>query len=167
MFELAAGSHWLLSFIRTTIFPPVAGFMASLETVSKRVFPLISQTGINYRNASLSQHTGDESDHVKAGDRMPYFQVDGNSIFDKLKEPRFHLLRFSKDNVAGACDDVMQNFEYLADCQVVQISERVKEIFERENHFDVFLRPDNHIAFISSEITPDTIREYLKTRHIS
>src|ERR1051325_599394 len=44
MFELAAGSSWLMSFIRTTIFPPVAGFMASLESVSWRIFPLISQS---------------------------------------------------------------------------------------------------------------------------
>src|SRR6185369_8193170 len=67
MFEFAAGSHWLMSFIRTTIFPPVAGFVASLETFSKRIFPLISQIGINYRNASLSQHTADERENVKAG----------------------------------------------------------------------------------------------------
>ena len=167
MFELAAGSHWLMSFIRTTIFPPVAGFMASLETVSKRVFPLISQTGINYRNASLSQHTDDESDHVKAGDRMPYFEVDGKSIFDKLKEPKFHLIRFSKGEIEDACGDFLQNFGHLADCQVVHISERVHEIFQREDDFSVFLRPDNHIAFISSEITPNTVREYLKSRHIS
>src|ERR1051325_1237216 len=33
MFELAAGSHWLLSFIRTTIFPPAAGFVASPRPV--------------------------------------------------------------------------------------------------------------------------------------
>src|ERR1044072_7946984 len=43
MFELAAGSNWLMSFIRTTNFPPVAGFVSSLESVSKRIFPLISQ----------------------------------------------------------------------------------------------------------------------------
>src|SRR5262249_39725395 len=73
MFELAAGSSWLMSFLRTTIFPPVAGFMASLEAVSKRVFPLISQIGINYRDDSLSEHTDDEFEDVKAGDRLPYF----------------------------------------------------------------------------------------------
>jgi 2-polyprenyl-6-methoxyphenol hydroxylase-like FAD-dependent oxidoreductase len=167
MFELAAGSHWLMSFLRTTIFPPVAGFMASLETVSRRVFPLISQTGINYRNASLSQHTDDESDHVKAGDRLPYFEVNGKSIFDEFKEPKFHVVRFSKSGIKEGCDDFIQNFGHLADCHVVQITERVDEIFERQDDFSVFLRPDNHIAFISSEITPDTVREYLKTRHIS
>jgi hypothetical protein len=165
MFELAAGSTWLMSFIRTTIFPPVAGFMASLEPVSKRIFPLISQIGINYRNASLSEHTDEESDHVKAGDRLPYFQLDGRSIFDKLKEPKFYLLLFS--NGAAECGKLTQAVGGLAHCQVIPISDRVREIFEREDDFTIFLRPDNHIAFMSSKITQDMIREYLHSRHIS
>jgi hypothetical protein len=158
MFELAAGSHWLMSFIRTTIFPPVAGFVASLESVSKRIFPLISQIGINYRKASLSDHTDDESDDVKAGDRLPYFLIDDQSIFDKLREPKFHLLMFSNSKT---CE---QNFGDLVDCHVIPITDRVKEIFERDDEFSVFLRPDNYIAFISSAVTPRMVEEYLQAR---
>src|SRR5215211_5521786 len=132
MFELAAGSNWLLSFIRTTIFPPVAGFIASLEAVSKRIFPLISQIGINYRKASLSQHTDDESDNVKAGDRLPYFLLDGQSIFEKLKEPKFHLLLFSNSEHGEACEQFASKFGNLADCHVIPLTERVSEIFERK-----------------------------------
>lgn len=164
MFELAAGSHWLMAFIRTTIFPPVAGFVASLESVSKRIFPLISQIGINYRNFALSEHTDDESDDVKAGDRLPYFLIDGQSIFDKLKEPKFHLLLFSNDERRDACEEITRTFGDLIDCHVVPITDRVREIFEREDEFSVFLRPDNHIGFISSEITPRMIEEYLQAR---
>jgi hypothetical protein len=161
MFELAAGSHWLMAFIRTTIFPSIAGFVASLESVSKRIFPLISQIGINYRNFSLSEHNGDESDDVKAGDRLPYFLVDGQSIFDKLKEPKFHLLLFSNNDRQEACE---QKFGDFVDCYVIRITDRVKEIFEREDDFGVFLRPDNYIAFMSSEVTPSMVEEYLQAR---
>ena len=160
MFELAAGSHWLLSFIRTTIFPPVAGFMASLEAVSKRIFPLISQIGITYRDASLSEHTGEEFDDVEAGDRLPYFLVDGRTIYDKLSEPKFHLLVFSNaDQTIGK--DLEREFGAIADFHVVPLDSRVQEIFGTEREFCVFLRPDNHIAFISSEISLDRVREYL------
>src|ERR1700752_4407387 len=113
MFELAAGSNWLMSFIRTTIFPPVAGFVASLESVSRRIFPLISQIGVNYRHASLSQHTADEHD-VKAGDRLPYFLVDGESIFDRLKEPKFHLLLFTHGNGDDFCEDYLKSYGHIA-----------------------------------------------------
>jgi hypothetical protein len=161
MFEFAAGSNWLVSFIRTTIFPPVAGFVASLESVSKRMFPLISQIGITYRKAALSEHTDDESDDVKAGDRLPYFIVDGQSIFDKLKEPKFHLLLFSNSDRSEACEEFKSE---LVDCHVIPITERVKEIFEREDDFSVFLRPDNYIAFMSTDVASGMIEEYFQAR---
>ena len=157
MFELAAGSHWLLSFIRTTIFPPLAGFVASTETFSKRVFPLISQIGVGYRKASLSEHINGESDDVKAGDRLPYFLVDGKSIFDKLTEPKFHLLVFTNSDRG----DWENEFGDLVDYHVIPLDSRVSEIFETEKEFSVFLRPDNHIAFISSEISVNRVRGYL------
>ena len=157
MFELAAGSHWLLSFIRTTIFPPLAGFMASLETVSKRVFPLISQIGVNYRDGSLSEHTNDEPEHVKAGDRLPYFLVAGKSIFNKLNEPKFHLLVFSNSEQRNWENE----FGDLVDYHVIPIDSRVSELFESEKEFSVLLRPDNHIAFISPEISVNAVRDYL------
>jgi hypothetical protein len=138
--------------------------MASLETVSKRVFPLISQIGINYRDAALSEHTDDEFEDVKAGDRLPYFLVDGKTIFDKLCEPKFHLLVFSNaDQTIGK--DFEREFGAIADYHVVPIDSRVSEIFGTDEEFSVFLRPDNHIAFISSQISLDKVREYLERIH--
>jgi len=154
MFELAAGSSWLMSFLRTTIFPPIAGFMASLETVSKRVFPLISQIGITYRDHSLSEHTDDEFEEVKAGDRLPYFLVDGESVFAKLNAPKFHVLLFGK----GEC----AQFGEVVDCHRIPIDARVREIFGTEDDFGLLLRPDNQIAFISSEITPEKVADYFR-----
>jgi len=154
MFELAAGSSWLMGFLRTTIFPPIAGFMASLETVSKRVFPLISQIGITYRDHSLSEHTDDEFEDVKAGDRLPYFLVDGKSVFAKLKAPKFHVLLFGNRECA--------QFGDLVDCHRIPLDVRVKEIFGTEDDFGLLLRPDNHIAFISSVMTPEMVADYFK-----
>lgn len=165
IFEFAAGPSWLMSFFRLHIFPPVAGFITSVDAIRTRLFMLVSQIGINYRDHSLSQHTKDEEDHVRAGDRIPYFLVDGKSIFDKLTAPKFHLLIFSNDNRAGACAEFEREFGHLADCYLLPIDARVSELFEKEKEFCVFLRPDNHIAFISSEISPRNVEEYLGARH--
>lgn len=163
MFELAAGDGWLMSFIRTTIFPPVAKLVTSFEWVKKQIFPAISQIGITYRDFSLSKHTEDESENVKAGDRLPYFLVDGESIFHKLNAPKFHLLLFSNNkSQQNICEELERELGSVADCQTVSLDDRVKEIFEKENDFIVFLRPDNHIAFISSEQSLTLVREYLK-----
>ncbi len=126
---------------------------------------MISQIGVNYRDHSLSQHTDDEAEHAHAGDRIPYFLVAGQSIFDKLNAPKFHVLIFSNDDRAGACAEFEREFGHLADCQVLPIDARVSELFEKEKEFCVFLRPDNHIAFISSEISTRNVEEYLRTRH--
>ena len=163
MFELAAGDGWLLSFIRTTIFPPVAKLVTSFDWVKKQIFPGISQIGITYRDFSLSKHTEDESANVKAGDRLPYFLLDGQSIFHKLNEPKFHLLLFSNNkSQQSICEELERELGSVADCQAVPLDERVKEIFEKEDDFMVFLRPDNHIAFISSEKSLTLAQEYLK-----
>ena len=151
-----------MSFIRTTIFPTIAGFATSIEPIRKLFFPLISQIGINYRDHALSQHTSDESGDVEAGDRLPYFLVNGQSIFDKLAEPKFHLLVFSNGEHNALCEQFVREFGDVAACQVVPLDARVREIFEKENDFVVFLRPDNHIAFISSEISLNGAREYLR-----
>lgn len=163
MFELAAGDNWLMGLIRTTIFPPVANFVTGLDSVKKRLFPLISQIGITYRSFSLSKHTDDEPDEVKAGDRLPYFLVDGESIFHKLNEPKFHLLLFSTgETQPTVCEEFAREFGNMGDCLVVPLDSRVKEIFEKENDFIVLLRPDNHIALISSEISLAVVGKYLK-----
>src|SRR5215207_1383650 len=130
IFELAAGSNWLLGLIRTTIFPPIAGYMTSLDVVRKRIFPLISQIGISYREAALSEHTSEEPEHVKAGDRMPYFLMDGQNIFDKLKAPKFHLLVFSRNDHRDLCAEFERNFGQVADCYVLPRESRITEIFE-------------------------------------
>ncbi len=161
IFELAAGSNWLLGLIRTTIFPPLAGYMTNLDVVRKRIFPLISQIGISYREGALSEHTSEEPEHVKAGDRMPYFLVDGQNIFDKLKAPKFHFLVFSGGDHRALCAEFERDFPQVADCYMLPLESRMREIFEIENDFVVFLRPDNHIAFISTEISLNAVRAYL------
>ena len=150
LFELGAGSNWLLSLIRTTIFPPLAGFVASLDSVRKRMFPLISQTGISYRNSSLSDHTSAGSFKVKAGDRMPYLTLEGKSIYENLRAPGFHLLRFSSDmSETDLTSPVEVEYRDMLDYQIFGLNPIVRELFGMDKTFHVLLRPDNHIAFIS------------------
>nr|MBA3321299.1 FAD-dependent monooxygenase [Pyrinomonadaceae bacterium] len=164
MFNLAAGSDWLFGLIRTTVFPPLAKYILSFDVVKERFFPLISQIGINYRDGSLSEHAGDREFAVKAGDRLPYFLVDGKSIYDKLREPKFHLLTFSD----GTSDDHTMTGEvesanaHLVDHHVVPLYPQVTELFGTDQPFHVLLRPDNYIGFISPETSLSRLKIYLK-----
>ena len=168
MFNLAAGTDWLVSLIRTTVFPPMAKYILSFEAIRKRFFLLISQIGINYRDGSLSAHDGDEAFAVKAGDRMPYFRVDGKSIYDNLREPRFHLLTFSDGqtddpgNSQRGATEIESEYAHLVDHCDVPLYPHVAEIFGMTKAFNMLLRPDNYIAFISRETSLSQVGVYLK-----
>lgn len=165
MFNLAAGSDWLVNLIRTTIFPPMAKFILSIDAVKKKFFPLISQIGITYRDSSLSDHNGDGEFEVKAGDRMPYFLIDGKSVYDRLREPKFHLLSFS-DGDNDYHDEIRRvesEYAQLIDCHVVPLYPHVVEIFGVDQPFSLLLRPDNYIAFISPETSLQRLALYLNS----
>jgi 2-polyprenyl-6-methoxyphenol hydroxylase-like FAD-dependent oxidoreductase len=163
MFNLAAGSDWFLNVIRTTVFPPMAKFILSLDAVKARFFPLISQIGINYRDGSLSDHGDGREFDVKAGDRLPYFLVDGKSIYDKLQQPKFHLLTFSdgESDYQAMRDQVESEYAHLVDYHIVPLYPHVAEIFGANKPFNVLLRPDNYIGFLSPETSSSRLRVYL------
>lgn len=163
IFGFAAGTDWLLAFLHANVLPPAAGFVLGLDAVRKFVFPLISQIGINYRHGSLSSHAGDEDFEVKAGDRMPYFRVGGESVFDRLRAPKFHLLIFSNEEAAVQALQAELEKEHaeLIDFNAVPLSAQVSEIFGADSPFTVLLRPDNHVAFIHAGASVGRVGAYL------
>lgn len=150
LFELVSGTNPVTSFIRTTVFPPLANVLFSLEAVQNAVFPVISQIGINYRDCSLSKCSDDTSLKVKAGDRMPYFLVDGKSLYEQLKEPKFHLLSFltTPGDSESARDEIASQYAYLLDYHIIELTPEIAELFGTDEAFHVLVRPDNYIGFI-------------------
>ena len=163
IFQFVAGSEWFLSYLRTNILPPVAKYILSFDTVKEFIFPLISQIGINYRHSSLSEHAGDEDFKVKAGDRMPYFLVDGKSIYERLHQPKFHCLVFSdvQGDFQALKADLESQFGELVDLQTIPLYPQVAEVFGTNKSFSVLLRPDNYIRFISQETSARELSVYL------
>ena len=164
MFQLVAGPEWFLSFLRMNVVPPIAKYVVRLDPVKKFIFPTVSQIGINYRHSTLSQHTGDDGFKVKAGDRMPYFLVDGKSVYDKLHQPKFHWLVFADppDDVQASQMELANEFGDLVDIQAIALSAQVAQAFGTEKSFGVLLRPDNYIGFIARETTLRGLSLYLK-----
>jgi 2-polyprenyl-6-methoxyphenol hydroxylase-like FAD-dependent oxidoreductase len=163
MFQFGTGSEWFLAFLRTNVLPSVAKYILGFDTVKKFIFPLVSQIGINYRHGSLSEHAGDENFKVKAGDRMPYFLVDGKSIYDKLHQPKFHLLFFSnaQGDFQALKTELENQYAELVDFNSILLDPQVADIFGTDKSFNVLLRPDNYIGFISPETSLDGLKVYL------
>ena len=159
-FNLAASPEPIMSFLRTKVFPYVAGVAFSLEAVRKFLFPRVSQIAINYRHGRLSEHAGDGGLDIRAGDRIPYFLVDGESIYDRLREPKFHVVRFSGANSGDG--ELSKEFDDFVDRTNVDLTPQVAEIFGTDKPFNVLLRPDNYIATISQDPSLAPIENYLK-----
>jgi hypothetical protein len=163
MFNITAGSDWLLGFLRSTIFPPLAGYIVGSEVVKKRFFPLISQIGIRYRTSALSDHEGDEGFSVQAGDRLPYCLAEGRSIYDTLHAPKFHLLAFSDgtSDHQGTRKEAEAEFGHVLDYHVVPLYPHVADVFGADASFHVLVRPDNYIGMISRDTSLREVRAYL------
>lgn len=164
MFEVAAGSGWFTRFFRMKVLPYIAGYLLRLNTFKRFLFPLISQIGIKYRQSNLSQTVQNHHFKIKAGERMPYFLVDDESIYTKLKQPKFHYLIFvqAQEEIQFSQTDLLNHYRKLVDFHVIQLNPKISEIFETKKSFSLLLRPDNYIGFISTEISCKTINIYFK-----
>jgi hypothetical protein len=161
MFNLVANPNWFISFLRTHIFPYIAGAAFSIDAVKKFAFPRVSQIGINYRNSSLSRTDGNFS--VRAGERMPYFLIAGKSVYKNLTEPKFHLLTFFDGS--GNPPDFPENFknQYVdfVDFHDLPLYPNIAETFGAKESFMVLLRPDNYIGFICADVSLEKLKKYL------
>ncbi len=160
-FGLVASPEPLLAFSRLYIFPYVAQLLFNLDAFKRFIFPRVSQIAINYRQSSLSKEQG--SFNVKAGDRMPWFEVDGSSIYDRLREPTFHLVVFfdGKTEIPPLPPDLMTKWDGLIDSTIIPLYPNVAEIFGHKESFFVILRSDNYIGMISNDFSPEAVRNYL------
>ncbi len=161
-FNLAASPGALLSFLRIYFFPYIAGLAFSIDAVKKFVFPRVSQIAINYRHSSLSKNSAADFD-VKAGDRMPYFSVEGTSIYEKLKEPKFHLLTFfdGQNKSLVSFETIRGKYDELIDFHSIPLYPDIAKTFGACQTFNVLLRPDNYIGLIFSETSGERLENYL------
>ncbi|MEO6613676.1 MAG: FAD-dependent monooxygenase [Chitinophagaceae bacterium] len=147
MFEIMTGSSRFWNFIRLRIFPVMAKFVTGNKFFNKRVFPLISMTSITYEDSAVTIKSS--LGKVNAGLRMPYFVfADGTSIYDLVKMPGFKVLYFG-DKLVDT-----ESFQQLRfPVKFFSFKEIPKKLFGSNSDFYIFLRPDNHIAYIGSEMS--------------
>lgn len=157
-FQLGSSPNAFVSFLRTKIVPYVANGLVSVDAVQRAIFSLVSQTGIRYRTSALSK--GDDSFRVKAGDRMPWFEVDGQSIYDRLREPKFHLLIF--DDGRGETAESENKLHPLIDVHRMPLYPHIADMFGSNESFQVLLRPDNYIGLIEQGNVSENVRGYIK-----
>ena len=95
---------------------------------------------------------------------MPYFLVDGVSIYNKLCEPKFHLISFlGNQDISPLTNNQIENhLADMLDYQTLRLSPNIAKLFGTGQTFSLLLRPDNYIGFISPKISVSEVNAYLK-----
>lgn len=122
---------------------------------------MVSQIGLNYHDSSLSQHQQDHKFEIKAGDRMPYFLINGKNIYHRLRTHRFHLLVFSDDQQGyGHLEqEVEAKYGNFIDFHIIPLYPKIIEIFGSHQPFKLLLRPDHYIAILSSDCSLNDLKD--------
>lgn len=154
MFDMMTGNNKIFHFIRLHVFPLIAGILTKNPFLKKRIFPLLSQTGISYPDSALTNKSSVGKTH--AGIRMPYFILkDGKHVFEYIASPTFKLLFFGNNG-----NDVFKLInEYRIPITTHSFDEIPQHLFGNEKNFYILLRPDNHISYIGKDL--DKCRELL------
>ena len=88
---------------------------------------------------------------------MPYFEVENASIYEKLKEPKFHLLTFfdGENKAQNLAENDSVDFHQLP------LYPNIAEIFGASKTFSILLRPDNYIGLITEDYSGEDLKRYL------
>lgn len=161
VFDFGANPDPAIAYFRTHIFPYLAGFVLGFEAVKNFAFPLISQIGVNYHHSALSEKT-DSHFAVKAGERMSYFLTENKSIYDVLRQPKFHWITFTNDqkDISAMLREIENFYPDLIDFHTVSLTPKIAEIFGVDEPFYVLLRPDNYIGMITLKTSVSEVRGY-------
>ncbi|WP_033365700.1 FAD-dependent monooxygenase [Mastigocladopsis repens] len=161
-FDVAASDRWYLRFFRGNILPTLASLVSQFSPAKEFLFPVVSQIALNYEGSSLSQHQQRSKFEVKAGDRMPYFLIEGENIYNQLRAPKFHLLIFSDGQHDNSSLKLDAEYADCVELHVVPLYPRAVEIFGSKQSFQVLLRPDHYIALLSPDCSLNHLTAYFK-----
>lgn len=166
-FGLVVADTRLAAFFRTRIMANVARLAMKLPSMQRRMFRLISQTGIRYRASPLSMRNP-EVDGPMAGDRFPWLPVDVmrsgevRTLWQVLDDLQFHLVVLGQSAPAHRS---------LHDLDVIAVPDTAgnRKALTRsgmEGPRFYLVRPDGHIGLCGRRVDPHRILQYFAERHI-
>lgn len=86
------------------VFGTMGPLLVRSARFQRRMFGTLSQTKITYRKGPLSR--SGMPGKVRAGDRLPWFRVDGVSIYDVLRPDRFTLIAVGSARAVTGAEDL-------------------------------------------------------------
>jgi 2-polyprenyl-6-methoxyphenol hydroxylase-like FAD-dependent oxidoreductase len=169
-FRLVVSDSPVAGLLRTRILARIAAFALSRERIQRRAFRVVSQTGIHYRQSSLSESLdGLPRSAPRAGDRFPWlrlkFRADGpvEDLFEQLDDTRVTLIVIGQPSPPeGVLDlgDLLRIHAIPAD--PVNDAELARARIPRPSFY--LLRPDGHVGLCGVRLDAAAVAGYISTR---
>lgn len=171
-FSFIASKNRFVHWLRSLAIPLLTNF-TSHRSVGARIFRLVSQTWITYRDSAAV--AGERVTAVaQPGDRAPYARFDtgpdaGRTIFTLLRGVDHHLLYFAGDAADGGKAEVQQRvqallatYKFPIHLHTIQRDQRsLHKAYAVQTPTLFLIRPDGHIAWRGPVQKLDDLRAYL------
>ncbi len=175
LFSFNVSSNWFVRKLRNWLLPGLLPILWKKNGLADKVFSIISQTGINYRNSSLSVHHS-RIKSVKAGDRLPFLnfydekqncETDLHSWCNATGYTLLVIGTLSKRDLFLMAKWIKQAYPNSLNFYYLPYSKRNKHVFSyfeinETQKLSIIIRPDMHIAYINDVVDIELIDTYLK-----
>ena len=167
-FQLVVADTWIARLLRTKIIFRIAAFAMTIESVRKRAFYTLSQTGIRYPQSALSETRGKPSSAApKAGDRFPWLHLrmrpggPVEDLFQILDDTCFNLLLFGKSAPITATVAKRKELMRIHSIPVEPANDAELAKAGLVSPSFYLLRPDGHVGLCGAPSELSAIDEYL------
>jgi len=166
LFQFVVADNWIARMFRRRIMARLAALAMTRESIRKRAFRTLSQTGLHYRHGPLSTSlVSRNGTEPQAGDRFPWLKLtiaENGSIEDmyrRLSDTEFNLIVFGQD---------LPSPWTLADLGILHThvipdndhNARILSAVNIKGPAFYLLRPDGYIGLVGTRIQPALVVEY-------
>lgn len=156
MFSFISAEGRLADLVRTRIAPVLAGAAYNLGGVRRFMFRTLSQTGVNYRDSSLSEGA---AGGVKGGDRLPWAPAGGADNFAPLSVIAWQA------HVYGAATPDLRNWCERRSLPLHVFDWRPEhERAELARDAAYLIRPDGYVALADPQASAAMLERYFSAR---
>lgn len=160
LFNFVISDRLLVQFFRLHIFPRLMAFLFRLPFTQKKLFNLVSEIGINYRESAMTVPSS--LGPLQSGDRLPHIDIGDKWTDDYLVGDGFHLFHFGDKLQTDLVRAVLREWSDLLDVHQIK-SGKLKRALGVSGSGYCLVRPDRHIALVSEAMNVELLKEYFTT----
>jgi 2-polyprenyl-6-methoxyphenol hydroxylase-like FAD-dependent oxidoreductase len=168
LFALETTQHPVLQQFKPFFIQAVSGLLSTLPAGRNLIFRFLSQIGVHYRNTPFVKTHRAMPQHLQAGDRLPYLELDkATTTHSIIRGLEHHLLVLGTQDLDTALRFKLQTLcaRHGFTLQVVK-HQSIKKLTGNQNAL-VLVRPDGYIAFAAPLTALDDLEAYLKGLYLT